>query len=95
MKPPTNGRRSPTGEDDGEPIPGRPYRGSGNELADKWWKLQGNRRGITRGQVRERLHQMKDGAGLGPTDDVVIGRTGDVYDASNGQRIGTLTQPIN
>ncbi len=74
-------------------IPGRPYRGIG--APDAWWKEQGQDRGISRGEVGERLHDIKRRAGLGPTDDVAIGKTGDVYDERTGERIGSLTQPQN
>lgn len=39
------------------------------------------------------LHILKDGAGLGTADDVVVGRTGDVCDAVTGERLGSLTDP--
>ena len=73
--------------------PARPYRGA--NAPDQWWDEQGRPRGISRGQVRERLHDSKEGAGLSADDDVVIGRTGDVYDPKTGERIGSLTQPVN
>ncbi len=74
-------------------IPGNPYRGA--DAVDRWWEEQGRPRGISRGEVSDRIHDIKEGADLGPTDDVVIGRTGDVYDARTGERIGSLTQPVN
>jgi len=37
-----------------------------------------------------RLHRLEAEGRLGPTD-VVIDRTGDVYDAMTGERLGTLT----
>jgi len=74
-------------------IPGNPYEGT--RAPDDWWGEQGKPRGISRGQVRERLHDIKDSAGLGATDDVVIGRTGDVYDPRSGEIIGSLTQPVH
>ena len=76
-------------------IPGRPYRG--RNAPDAWWREQGIPRGISRGQVRTRLHAVKDGAKppLGATDDVVIGRTGDVHDPRTGERLGSLTSRTN
>jgi RHS repeat-associated protein len=74
-------------------IPGKPYMGYG--APDAWWKEQGQNRGLTRGEVSERLHDIKDKAGLGATDDVAIGKTGDVYDERTGEWIGSLTQPQN
>jgi hypothetical protein len=38
-----------------------------------------------------RLHKIKAQAGLGATDEVVIGRTGDVYNALTRERLGSLT----
>jgi RHS repeat-associated protein len=76
-----------------ECIPGNPYKGTG--APDAWWKEQGEERGITRGEVSDRLHDIKNRAGLGPTDDVAIGKTGDVYDERTGEWIGSLTQPQN
>ena len=38
-----------------------------------------------------RLHKLKTAGGLGAADNVVIGRTGDVYNPINGERLGSLT----
>jgi len=40
----------------------------------------------------ERLHRIKDPAGLAPRDNAIIGRTGDVYDPYTGELIGSLRQ---
>jgi hypothetical protein len=40
-----------------------------------------------------RLHKIKQKAQLGPADDVTIGRTGDVYNAATGDKLGSLTDP--
>jgi hypothetical protein len=50
--------------------------------------------GVTRGVARERLHRIKARGGLGPTDNVVFGRTGDVYDEATEERLGSLTDPM-
>ena len=49
--------------------------------------------GIDRDTFRERLHRIKKKAGLRPDEDVIIGRTGDVYDAATGEPLGSLTDP--
>jgi len=38
-----------------------------------------------------RLHRIKKAGGMGATDDVIIGSTGDVYDARTGDYLGSLT----
>jgi hypothetical protein len=45
------------------------------------------------GSAHERLEKIKKAGSLGAADDVVIGRTGDVYDPRTGEWLGTLTQP--
>jgi hypothetical protein len=71
-------------------IPGHPFRGE-NAARDAFKHLQ-QFHGIDPNVASERLHRIKDGAGLGGADNVVIGRTGDVYNAQTGERIGSLTQ---
>jgi len=77
----------------GEPVevPGKPFRGAQAPEAAyehlEWYH------GVPRKAAHERLHRIKENSGLSPTDNVVIGRTGDVYDERTGEWIGTLTQP--
>jgi hypothetical protein len=72
-------------------IPGNPYRG-----ADAPKRAYGHLErfhGIGRLTATQRLHRIKERSGLGATDNVAIGRTGDVYDEINGERLGSLTDP--
>ena len=50
--------------------------------------------GVTRVVASNRLHRIKASEGLGPADNVVFGRTGDVYDELTGEFIGSLTDPM-
>lgn len=70
-------------------IPGRPFRG--NNAPQQAYKHLERFHGIPPSVARNRLHKLKEQAGLGPADDVAIGRTGDVYDAQTGDHLGTLT----
>ncbi|WP_029215371.1 RHS repeat-associated core domain-containing protein [Kallotenue papyrolyticum] len=74
-----------------QPIPGRPFRGR-NAPEQAYGHLE-KYHGVDRKTARNRLHKLKEQAGLAPDDDVVIGRTGDVYDERTGERIGSLTDP--
>jgi hypothetical protein len=71
-------------------VPGRPYTGA-NAPEQAYQHLE-EYHGVSPEVASERLHQIKQGAGLGATDNVTIGRTGDVYNARTGERIGSLTQ---
>ena len=64
--------------------------GGANAPAEAFKHLQ-QYHGLDPNVASNRLHIVKEDAGLGATDNVVIGRTGDVYDARNGDRLGTLT----
>jgi hypothetical protein len=70
-------------------IPGRPFRGS--SAPQEAYKHLGRYHGIDPTVASNRLHIIKGDAGLGAADDVVIGRTGGVYDARTGERLGSLT----
>lgn len=70
-------------------MPGNPFRGV-NAAKDAYNNLK-KFHGIDPSTASKRLHKIKDRAGLGGSDDVAIGRTGDVYNAKTGQHIGTLT----
>ncbi len=70
-------------------IPGRPY--TGKDAAKEAFKHLEKYHGISPEVASERLHNIKAAAGLGAADDVAIGRTGDVYNAANGEWIGSLT----
>jgi hypothetical protein len=71
------------------PIPGFPFRGQ-DAPREAFRHLKKNH-GIEEIVASNRLHRLKESAFLGPADDVVIGRTGDVYNAMTGDRIGSLT----
>jgi RHS repeat-associated protein len=75
----------------GNDIPGRPY--TGKNAAREAFKHLEKYHGISPEVASERLHEIKAAAGLGAADDVAIGRTGDVYNAANGEWIGSLTAP--
>jgi hypothetical protein len=47
--------------------------------------------GVDPNDASLRLHKLKEAGGLRPNDDVVIGATGDVYNARTGDRLGSLT----
>jgi hypothetical protein len=70
-------------------IPGNPFTGP-NAPAQAYKHLE-RYHGLDPTVVGNRLHKIKAQAGLGAADDVVIGRTGDVYNAVTGVRLGSLT----
>jgi hypothetical protein len=70
-------------------VPGRPFRGK--TAAEDAYKHLEEHHGIDPHTASNRLHKIKEQGGLGAADDVVIGRTGDVYDARTGEHIGSLT----
>jgi RHS repeat-associated protein len=72
-------------------IPGHPFTGP-NAARDAFKHLE-KYSGVDPIVASERLHQIKEAAGLGPADNAIIGRTGDVYNPYTGERIGSLTQP--
>ena len=74
-----------------KPIPGKPFRGK--DAPDDAFRHLRKNHGIGPTIASHRLHKIKGNASLRPDDDVVIGRTGDVYNAKNGERIGSLTDP--
>jgi hypothetical protein len=71
------------------PIPGNPFRGP-TAPQQAFQHLQ-RFHGIDPAVASNRLHRIKQAAGLGAADDVVIGRTGDVYNAVTGEYLGSLT----
>jgi hypothetical protein len=71
------------------PIPGNPFTGS-DAPANAYGHLE-RFHGVKPGDASYRLHRIKGAAGLGPNEDVVIGRTGDVYNSSTGEHLGSLT----
>ena len=60
-----------------------------------WWVNQGKPRRITRDQVRERIHAITSAREVPPDVNVVVGRTGDVYDPRDGEWLGSLTRKVN
>lgn len=74
-----------------KPIPGNPFRGP-NAPAEAFKHLERFHE-IEPTVASNRLHKLKEQGNLGPADAVVIGRTGDVYNAATGERLGTLTDP--
>ncbi|MGH8991090.1 MAG: hypothetical protein ACRDZ7_06130, partial [Acidimicrobiia bacterium] len=74
-----------------EAIPGRPF--TGRNAPQKAFDHLGEHHGLDPRVASNRLHVLKQQGGLGAADDVVIGKTGDVYNAQTGERLGTLTDP--
>lgn len=72
-------------------VPGRPFRGK--NAPEAACRHLSKYHGIDPNVASNRLHKLKQSAGLGPADDVIIGRTGNVYDARTGERLGSLTDP--
>ena len=56
------------------PVPGFPLRGK--DAPDRAYEHLAKYHGIDATVARHRLHKLKAMAGLGPPDDVMIGRTG-------------------
>jgi hypothetical protein len=77
--------------DTDETIPGNPF--TGDDAADEAFKHLQDHHGIAPETASNRLHRMKEAAGMGADDDVAIGRTGDVYDTRTNEWIGSLTDP--
>ena len=73
----------------GATIPGRPFRGT-DAPARAFAHLR-DYHGIDPVIASNRLHKLKAAGGLGPADEVVIGRTGDVHHPGTGERLGSLT----
>jgi RHS repeat-associated protein len=48
--------------------------------------------GIGRSLASDRLHAIKEAAGLGPADNVLFDRTGNVYDSVTGEWLGSLSE---
>ena len=71
-------------------VPGNPFTGA-NAQADAFKHLE-KYHGVSEAVSSDRLHKIKRSAGLGGADDVIFGRTGDVYNAKTGEHIGNLTQ---
>jgi len=72
-------------------IPGRPFRGE-NAPEQAYEHLE-EYHGLDPKVASNRLHILKQHGGLGAADDVIIGRTGDVYNAKTGENLGNLTDP--
>jgi hypothetical protein len=70
-------------------VPGNPFTGA-NAQADAF-KHYERYHGLSETAASDRLHQIKKSAGLGGADNVIFGRTGDVYNARTGEHIGNLT----
>ena len=70
-------------------IPGKPFTGR-NAAAEAFKHLE-KYSGLDPHVAGNRLHALKRIGGLGAADEVAIGRTGDVYNAKTGERLGTLT----
>lgn len=70
-------------------IPGFPLRGP--NAPERAYDNLAKHHGVPRGVASDRSHRIKEASGLGARDDVVIGRTGDVYDARTEEWLGSLT----
>jgi len=75
------------------PIPGNPFPATDKGVQDAYKHLDKNH-GIKRPLASKRLHAIKrnPSSRLGARSPVSIGRTGDVYDANTGERLGSLTE---
>jgi hypothetical protein len=73
-------------------IPGNPFRGA--NASQRSYKHLAEEHGLDPGIASNRLHRIKKAGGVGASDDVVIGRTGDVYDARTEEWLGSLTDPV-
>jgi RHS repeat-associated protein len=73
------------------PVPGKPFRGKG--APEKAYEHLNKHHGVSPEVAGNRLHKLKKHGNLAPDDDVIIGRTGDVYNGSTGERLGSLTDP--
>lgn len=70
-------------------IPGDPFRGA--DADERCFEHLACHHGIDRHTASERLHRIKERAGAGPADNVVFGRTGDVYIETTEEHIGMLS----
>lgn len=70
-------------------VPGRPFKGE--DAPNRAYRHLRTFHGVDPFIARNRLEKLKDLAGLAADDNVIIGRTGDVYNAVTGERLGTLT----
>jgi hypothetical protein len=71
------------------PIPGNPFRGP--TASQQAFQHLRRFHGLDPAVASNRLHRIKQRAGLTAADEVVIGRTGDVYNAVTGEHLGSLT----
>jgi hypothetical protein len=69
-------------------VPGRPW--PADTPIDLIARHLRDNHGVSRSQFRERLHRIKQGAQMEAADDVIFGRTGDVYDSRTDELIGNL-----
>jgi RHS repeat-associated protein len=74
-----------------EKIPGNPFRGK--HAPEEAFKHLEKNHGLDPTIASNRLHKLKELFNLAPDDNVVIGRTGDVYDERTGNYLGSLTDP--
>ena len=72
-------------------IPGRPF--SGKNAPTKAYEHLEKFHGLDPKVASNRLHVLKKQGGLRASDDVAIGRTGDVFNERTGERLGSLTDP--
>jgi hypothetical protein len=72
-------------------FPGEPF---GGENADERCYAHLERfHGIDRYIASVRLHRIKQRAGVGPAENVVFGRTGDIDSEATGEHLGMLSDP--
>jgi hypothetical protein len=73
-------------------IRGNPFRGPNAALLA--YEHLRRYHGVDASAAADRLHRIKSRAGLGPAEDVAIGKTGAVYIEATGEEIGSLiTEP--
>ncbi len=73
------------------PVPGNPF--TGPTAPQRAFEHLDDFHGLDPHVASNRLHTIKQQAGLSAADDVIIGRSGDVYEATTGEWLGTLTDP--
>lgn len=72
-------------------IRGDPLRGANAD--ERCFEHLDRFHGIDPHTASRRLHRIKERAGVGPAENVVFGRTGDVYLESTGEHLGMLSDP--
>ena len=72
-------------------IPGTPF--YGDNAAKEAFKHLNKYHGVDPKEASKLLHDIKKANGFSPADNMVIGKSGDVYHPGTGEWLGTLTPP--